>query len=74
MVNKNGYNMVAGGKGRAPNFHHKEEHREKMSKLFKGRKLSDETKEKLRIAKSNIPATQKNKDSIAAIDKNSASQ
>ena len=65
MINKNGYNMVPGGKGRAPNFHHKEEHREKMSKLFKGRKLSDETKEKLRIAKSNIPATQKNKDSIA---------
>jgi group I intron endonuclease len=65
MINKNGYNMVPGGKGRAPNFHHKEEHREKMSKLFKGRKLSEETKKKLSLAKSNFPATQKNKDSIA---------
>lgn len=47
MIDDNGYNMVRGGKGRAPNFHHKEEHKKKMSDLMKNRIVSDETKEKL---------------------------
>jgi group I intron endonuclease len=55
MCNDNGYNMVAGGKGRAPNFHHKEEHKERMSKLMTGRTVSDETKQRLSDAKKGIP-------------------
>ena len=47
MVCDNGYNMVRGGKGRAPNFHHKEEHRRKMSEFMKNRIVTDETKQKL---------------------------
>ena len=47
MIYENGYNMVPGGKGRAPNFHHKEEHKKKLSDLMKGRKVSDKTKQKL---------------------------
>lgn len=47
MIYENGYNMVRGGKGRAPNFHHKEEHKRKMSEFMKNRKVSDETKKKL---------------------------
>ena len=51
MIYNNGYNMVRGGKGRAPDFHHKEEHKKKMSEFMKNRSLSDETKEKLRQAR-----------------------
>jgi group I intron endonuclease len=55
MCNDNGYNMVAGGKGRAPNFHHKEEHKEKMSKLMTGRIVSDETKTRISEARKGVP-------------------
>lgn len=48
MINENGYNMVRGGKGRAPNFNHKEEHKKKMSEFMKNRVVLDETKEKIR--------------------------
>ena len=51
MIYDNGYNMVRGGKGRAPNFHHKEEHKKKMSEFMKNRKVSDETREKIRQAR-----------------------
>lgn len=47
MIYENGYNMVRGGKGRAPNFHHKEEHKQKMREFMKNRVVSDETKQKL---------------------------
>ena len=55
MCNDNGYNMVAGGKGRAPNFHHKEEHKEKMSKLMTDRIVSDETKRRISEARKGVP-------------------
>lgn len=55
MIHENGYNMVRGGKGRAPNFHHKEEHKQKMSESMKGRKLSEETKLKLSEARKGQP-------------------
>jgi len=48
---ENGYNAVLCGKGRAPNFNHKQEHRDLVSKLMKGKKMSDETKKKLSDAK-----------------------
>jgi len=48
MIYENGYNMVRGGKGRAPNFHHQEEHKKKMSEFMKNRIVSDETKDKIR--------------------------
>jgi group I intron endonuclease len=51
MVNENGYNMVRGGKGRAPNFKHTEEHKKNMREKMKGRIMSDATKEKLRKAR-----------------------
>lgn len=51
MIYDNGYNMVRGGKGRAPNFNHKEEHKRKMSDFMKGRKLSEDTKQKLSDAR-----------------------
>jgi group I intron endonuclease len=51
MIYENGYNMVRGGKGRAPDFHHKEEHKKKMSEFMKNRVVSDETKEKIRNAR-----------------------
>ena len=51
MIYDNGYNMVRGGKGRAPDFHHKEEHKKKMSEFMKNRPVSDETKEKIRKAR-----------------------
>ena len=47
MIYDNGYNMVRGGKGRAPDFHHKEEHKQKMSEFMRGRNLSEETKQKI---------------------------
>lgn len=47
MIYDNGYNMVRGGKGRAPDFHHKEEHKQKMREFMKGRKLSKDTKQKI---------------------------
>jgi group I intron endonuclease len=51
MIYDNGYNMVRGGKGRAPNFHHAEEHRKKMSEYMKTRHVSEETKLRLSIAR-----------------------
>jgi group I intron endonuclease len=51
MVSDNGYNMVRGGKGRAPNFHHKEEHKQKMREFMKNRLVSDETKQKISDAR-----------------------
>lgn len=51
MIYDNGYNMVRGGKGRAPDFHHKEEHKRKMSEFMKGREISEETKQKLSNAR-----------------------
>lgn len=51
MIYDNGYNMVRGGKGRAPDFHHKEEHKKKMSEFMKNRIVSEETKEKIRQAR-----------------------
>jgi group I intron endonuclease len=65
MQADNGYNMVRGGKGRAPNFNHKEEHKNKMSVLMTGRKLTPETKEKLSRAKAGKSASEKTKNSIA---------
>jgi hypothetical protein len=65
MTNENGYNMVPGGKGRAPNFNHNEEHKKYMSEFMTGRKVKPETKEKLSKAKAGKPASDKNKDSIA---------
>ena len=41
-----GYNAVLCGKGRSPNFHHKEEHKKRMSELMTGRKISNSQKEK----------------------------
>lgn len=54
MINNNGYNMVAGGKGRAPNYHHKEEHKAKMSTLMSGRTLSEETKQKISAVRKGV--------------------
>ena len=51
MIYDNGYNMVPGGKGRAPDFHHKEEHKKKMSEFMKNRCVSDATKEKISNAR-----------------------
>ena len=51
MVNENGYNMVRGGKGRAPNFKHTEEHRQHMSEKMKGRIMSDEARAKISKAR-----------------------
>lgn len=51
MVYENGYNMVRGGRGRAPDFHHQEEHKRKMSEFMKNRIVSDETKDKIRQAR-----------------------
>ena len=51
MIYDNGYNMVRGGKGRAPDFHHREEHKKKMSEFMKNRTVSDETKQKLSKAR-----------------------
>jgi len=42
-----GYNATECGKGRPHNFNHKEEHKEKLSKLYTGRKLGEETREKI---------------------------
>jgi group I intron endonuclease len=67
MQEENGYNMVRGGKGRAPNFNHKEEHKNKMSILMTGRKLTPETKEKLSKAKAGKPASEKAKNSITLV-------
>ncbi len=56
MINENGYNMIRGGRKRAPNFHHKEEHKKKMSELMSNRIVSDETRAKIsqaRIGKKN---------------------
>lgn len=52
---ENGYNAVLCGKGRAPNFNHKQEHRDLVSKLMKGKKMSDETKKKLSDSKKGKP-------------------
>jgi hypothetical protein len=51
MIYENGYNMVRGGKGRAPNFHHKEEHKKKMSEFMKNRIVKEETKQKISKAR-----------------------
>lgn len=51
MIYENGYNMVRGGKGRAPDFHHQEEHKKKMSEFMKNRIVSNETKDKIRQAR-----------------------
>ena len=51
MINNNGYNMVRGGKGRAPNYHHKEDHKQKMSKIMTNRVVSEITKEKISNAR-----------------------
>jgi hypothetical protein len=51
MVNENGYNMVRGGKGRAPNFKHAEEHKKKMSEIMTGRVMSEEARAKLSKAR-----------------------
>jgi group I intron endonuclease len=51
MCDGNGYNMVRGGRGRAPNFHHKEEHKINMSNKMKGRIISEETKAKISNAR-----------------------
>jgi group I intron endonuclease len=47
MIYDNGYNMVRGGKGRAPDFHHKEQHKQKMREFMKNRIVSEETKQKI---------------------------
>ena len=54
MIYDNGYNMVRGGKGRAPKFHHKEEHKQKMREFMKNRVVSDETKQKISDARKGI--------------------
>jgi len=51
MIYDNGYNMVRGGKGRAPDYNHKEEHKKKMSEFMKNRIVSDATKEKISNAR-----------------------
>lgn len=51
MVNENGYNMVRGGKGRAPNFKHAEEHKKNMSEKMKGRVMSEEARAKISKAR-----------------------
>ena len=60
-----GYNAVPCGKGRAPDFHHKEEHKKKMSELMTGRKISNSQKEKQsKIMKGRI-LKEAHRDSIA---------
>jgi group I intron endonuclease len=50
MVYENGYNMVRGGKGRAPDFKHREEHKQKMREYMKNRVVSEETKQRISAA------------------------
>jgi group I intron endonuclease len=54
MIYENGYNMVRGGKGRAPNFQHKEEHKKKMSEFMKNRIVTDETRQKISNARKGV--------------------
>lgn len=74
MIYDNGYNMVSGGKGRAPNFHHKEEHKLKMSELMKGRNLSEETKQKISNARKGVKNnwTEETKNHVAEISRKKA--
>lgn len=51
MIYDNGYNMVRGGKGRAPDFHHTEEHKKKMSEFMKNRTVTDVTRAKISKAR-----------------------
>ena len=51
MINENGYNMVRGGKGRAPNFKHSEDHKKIMSEKMKGRIMSEEARAKISKAR-----------------------
>ena len=55
-----GYNKSHGGKSTFQGLHHTEKHRQKMSKLFKGRQFSEETIEKMRRghAKERRPVSQ----------------
>ena len=46
-----GYNAVLCGRGRLPNFNHKQDHRDRMSKLMSGRTVSEETRKKLSAAR-----------------------
>ena len=59
-----GYNAVWCGKGRAPKFNHKEEHRKKMSELMTGVPKTDATKAKLREARKGVPTTDTHKYSL----------
>jgi len=59
-----GYNHAPPG-GVFLNTPFTEEQKNHMSKIMTGRKMSEETKIKLRIAKSSKPASDKNKDGIA---------
>jgi group I intron endonuclease len=56
MVYDNGYNMIRGGRGRAPNPHHTEDHKKRMREWHKERKaqgitMSDETKARISKAR-----------------------
>jgi group I intron endonuclease len=48
---ESGYNAILCGKGCQRNKHHREEHKQKMSIKMTGRKLSEETKQKLSEAR-----------------------
>ena len=47
-----GYNISTGGKCTFDGLHHTEEHKRKMSRIMSGRSLSDNTKQKLKMANS----------------------
>jgi group I intron endonuclease len=59
-----GYNAVPCGKGRAPNFHHKEDHRKKMSERMTGVPKTNATKAKLSDARKGVPTTVAHKYSL----------
>ena len=48
---ENGFNAILCGKGVQRDINHSQKHKEHMSKLMTGRKLSDETKQKIREAR-----------------------
>lgn len=49
-----GYNMTQGGEG-TRGHHHTEEHKKRMSELYRGRSFSEETLQKMSAAKKGIP-------------------
>lgn len=51
----NGYNMTIGSVG-CKGYKHTKKHRERMRKLFKGRKISEEWRKKIQIAKQEHPS------------------